>query len=445
MAGINLLQLIKFNHLEDGDYLVRSLPRRASLSFEDVMPASSPMVPESFEPEIETDSPENYEAPKSFKAAASIPRSSVKPVEVSILEKLLSSAYDANVSVTRIRTLPTTRKEVKEVFFLLNNGISKVWVFKADPKKTAIELNTYHVVYNQGIPTGKPILHNLNAKKLSYDFDIAILGGIVQHAGDPYTDLIKNMELKPDLVFRTASNIANLIADYHVKLTLAQKEFEKYGIFVPKASPRKEIKERFLAGLNLAESSGEKLICACESLYNKQSGLSVVSHGDIHLGNVVTTLEQDAFTGQMLTSVEKFGVIDWESIAFDNPYSDLHDFWLHHVRQAVAVCGGYDYDFSAFEEKYGEAIKSKAEAHNLSFDLSRKNSLIESTLWNLYELFDPVRKDKLDIRSKAVTHCSNLSAALNDLQNFGCREDANIIKGELRSLLKDKKYLNKCL
>lgn len=445
----NLLQIINFDDLEDGEYTpivrARSLSRRASLSTDSFEAESLPAGFGGFSP-ASVDSPENYESPKSakaFRAAVSAPKK--RPVEVEALEKILSSAYDSNVTVTKIRTLPATRKEVKEVFYMMNGGISKVWVFKADPKKTAIELNAYHVVYNQGIPTGKPILHDLNAKKLSYDFDIAILGGIVQHAGDPYTELIRNIELRPDIVFKTASSVANLIADYHIKLTLAKTEFEKYGVEVPKASPRNEIKERFVAGLNISESVCEKLISACESLYNKQSGLSVISHGDIHLGNIVTTLVQDAFTGQMLASVDKFGVIDWGSIAFDHPYSDLHDFWLHHVRHAKAVCGDYDFDFEQFEQNYLASIAEKAKAHDLSFDLSKKNSLIESALWNLYEMFDPVRKDESDIQSKAVTHCSNLLNDLSALNSFGCKKETDVIKKELRTLLNDKLYLKEVI
>jgi len=372
-------------------------------------------------------------------------KTETKPNDIQTLERILSREYNTKIKITSVKELPVTRKQVKQVFFLMNDGISQVWIFKADPEKTAQELSAYQIIYEQGVPTGRPIGYELGQK--SYPFDIAILGGIVEHAGNPYNQLIENMNLEPQLIFRTAGSIAKMIANYHVKLTAAVDEFEQRGIHLEKSSPRTEIINRFLVGLKVDIKFGEGLIKACEDLYNQQSGQLVVSHGDDHTGNIVTIEEMDEKTGLTQTSIDKFGVIDWGSLVLDYPYGDLQDFWLHHQRQALKVCNRYDFIFEKLDTIYREQFKKTGRDYGLSLDNRhrKKNALIQSALWNIYEMYDPTRKDTGDIRQKAVTHCKALFSALNKLKDYSCREQVNAIKGELRILLRNKDYLKDML
>jgi hypothetical protein len=367
--------------------------------------------------------------------------SSALPDAVQTLEKILSSAYSAPVRITRVRDLPQSRKKVREVFFLINNGISKVWVFKADPEKTKDELNAYHIIHQSGIPTGKPIGYTPSVKQ--YEFDIAILGGIIEHAGEQYNELLQNMVLTPEHIFQTALSIADLIAQYQVKLTLAKGEFERYGVKLEKTSPAKEIRQRLLACLNV--DNADDLIQACEELYNKQAGDFVVSHGDIHTGNIVTQLEQDTNTGLTKTSIKRFGVIDWGSLVIDKPYADVVDFWLHHERQAQKLCS-YSFDIDMVRPAYEQKLACMSRDFVHGFNAGTKtDSVIQSALWNLYEMYDPVRTYSRDIEKKAERHCAQLMDCLHYLEGCSFREQSYKIKTALARLLADKDYLKKYL
>ena len=368
---------------------------------------------------------------------------SAKPDEIVTLEQILSESYKDRIEITSINEFSATRKQVKEVHFLKGVGdwLNKVWIFKADPVETARELMIYHLAHKHGIPTGKPIGYNPTPDQ-TYPFDIAILGGVVEHAGDPYRDLLRNMRLRPIRIFDTAKQIARIIADYHVKLTLVEDEFTKAGVSLETSSPRKELGERFLAGLRITEENGEELLKACDDLYNLQSGVNVVSHGDIHLGNLVTVKRKHE------TSINQFGVIDWGSIVKDNPFGDLWDFWIHHRRDTIDATGnGYSYTFERFAAAYLTRINALRTEYRVNIDLpsgiNPVDSPIQSSLWNLYEMYDPVRTDARDIQKKASFHCLELWRSLDKVEKFGgqYRETVHTIKKELTRLLDSKNYL----
>ncbi|GEM_PF-4305566 len=357
-----------------------------------------------------------------------------RPDAISFLEQILTEEYQAPVQITKVVDLPATRKGVREVYFLINSGISKVWVFKADPVGTARELAVYHIAYNRGVPTGKPIGYRPDELSHVYPFDVAVLGGVVAHAGDPYNDLIANMELKPELIFRTAEKVARMIAAYQAALTRATSELENHGVSLQSSSPRTEIRERFLAALKIGEADAEVLIRACESLYSRQAGPFLVSHGDIHTGQVVTTTTIDGITGKPSTSIERFGVIDWGSVTLDTPYGDAADFWLHHQRQASTVCGSYPYEFGDFRRAYETAASEFGLSLPASQNERNRDALIQSVLWNIYELCDPTRKDNLDIIGKFSSHQKLLQRDLDALRGFGYRAEADIISNEVSRL-----------
>ncbi|MBI1970020.1 aminoglycoside phosphotransferase family protein [Candidatus Woesearchaeota archaeon] len=367
-----------------------------------------------------------------------------KPKEILALEQILTEEYGTAVTITSVRELPTTRKKVKEVHFHKDGGISKVWIIKAEPQQTAQELNAYYLVHEQGIPTARPIGYKPATAKEPYPYNIAILGGVVEHAGEPYDALLQNMGLSPHLVFATARSIARLIADYQMKLTAAKGRLEAGGIQLRKASPRREIKERFLAALGKDEKDALDLIEACESLYQQQSGLTVVSHGDTHTGNIVTIAEADAATGLQRTSIEKFGVIDWGSVQLDHPLSDLVDFWVHHRRQAEKACGRYDVGLDEVVQAYGQQLARTAKQYGIPFEMpSQKDVTIQLALWNLYEMHDPTRKDPMDIGWKSRIHGIAVQQQLEKLEMLGYREQARTIHAALGRLLKDRVYKEK--
>ncbi len=363
-----------------------------------------------------------------------------KKGDIEKLEHILSLAYNSDVRITKVGTANFSRKEVKEVYFYINGGISKVWVFRANPEETAKELAIYHIVYGQGIPTAKPVGFTPSPGNNSYPYDIAILGGILEHAGDSYDAFLENLQLAPELMFRTAKSIGKLIADYHVKLTKAASMFNEYGITIGRASPRKELRERFLKALDIPEENAEALIAACEALYESQSAPLFISHGDLHTRQIVTLNSFDIL-GAQKTSIENFGVIDWGSITLDNAYGDLMDFWIHHKRKAEGICRGYDFGFGEFEQAYLEQFRKSSGDELSTAKIIPDNPLIQSSLWNLYEMFDPARKSRHDIEEKAKYHCRALVDGLMELEKTNLGKYAAVIKAELSLLLADKAYL----
>ncbi|MAE13629.1 hypothetical protein CMO92_03615 [Candidatus Woesearchaeota archaeon] len=67
-----------------------------------------------------------------------------KPRDVEILEGILTEAYDAEVEITHIEDLPLSRKPVRQVYFVMNDLQSQVWVFKADPVQTLFRVCLFH-------------------------------------------------------------------------------------------------------------------------------------------------------------------------------------------------------------------------------------------------------------------------------------------------------------
>ncbi len=449
MAEENLLKKLEFNALKEGEYAKPTARSMDSFDGEcfSAQSAGSPNRQDYLSdaaPEAATLSPKSFGPFRASRSVGGPARAPSPPNGIAQLEQILSSAYKTPVSITRVRDLRVTKKEVKEVFFSMNHGISKVWVFKADPEKTTRELTAYQIIHEQGVPTGRPIGFEAKKDQDKYPFDVAILGGVVEHAGDPYNQLLQNMELTPQLIFDASVNIVKKIADYQVRLTLAQDEFKKYGFKIENARPRKEIKDRLLLALGINEGKAEGLIKACEVLSRRQSKIKVVSHEDIHTGNIVTINKVDPRTGLPVTSYEEFGFIDWESVSLSNPFSDVVDFHIHHERQALKVCGSYDFSFASIESAYRSHFDSLARKAGLTERVSDNDSLIQRALWNLYEMYDPVRTDKTDIKEKAKTHAAQLWSVLTELANKGYPE-TEMIKRNLKDLLKKESYLKEVL
>ena len=350
-----------------------------------------------------------------------------KSKDVKFLESFLSGVYkNYDLKITRIENLPQTRKEVKRVFFSMCDEVYQVWVFKAHPKQTARELLISQIVYDKGIPTAKPLGYNPESDK-DYPYDIAVLGGIVENAGDPYDRLLENLVLSEEDMFKTAKGITKLIRKFHSKLGYSLDEFKSRGINLENSSPRKEINERIKPVLKIQDESLEELISLCERLYNRQADQRVISHGDLHTGNIVTlTKNNPKFKSHVGTSLVDFGVIDYGSMCLDYPLGDLADFWIHHARKTSSLTRNYPYDFKDVQNEYFIHDKDNKNA---------RNGFIPLFLWNLYEMFDPTRTKQDDISSKARYHYKILVDLSNSQrENMG---DFNKIIKNLDKIIPD--------
>jgi thiamine kinase-like enzyme len=365
-----------------------------------------------------------------------------KPDEIIALENVLSEAYNTNVRIGYVRDIPQTRKQVKEVRFRKPDDpwLYKAWIFKADPVMTKREMTIYYIASQNNVPTGRPIGFKPDTNSKLYPFDVAILGGgIVEHAGDSYDALIKYMKYEPRDIHETSIAIARMVADTHAKFTAAKNQFEQYGVSLDRASPSMELRTRMLAALRLNESdSSRKLLDACEALYKRQSSLNVISHGDLHTGNIVTRAKMDA------DHTSDFGIIDFGSVMMDTWLGDLYDFFIHHKRKAIAACGSYDFPVSDLENAYVDQFGITSRMLNLGVrcSLDRRDSAIQSCLWNLYEMFDPTRKDQADILQKATYHASEIANDFAVLTKLGLGADAQAISGSLTKFLDKAGYRN---
>jgi thiamine kinase-like enzyme len=182
--------------------------------------------------------------------------------------------------------------------------------------------------------------------------------------------------------------------------------------------------------LNLEERNVQGLIKAARELYNKQEGNKVVSHGDIHTKNIVTLTDYNKTVSQIATKVDEFGVIDLDSMVLDYPQGDLADFWLHHLRDARVECGNYSFDYEDYLKAYDSRIREFGEDFK-----SERNELISYVLWCVKELFDPTRKDGLDIQQKARFYAHLLRNGLDKLGSSG-----NDLGRELKSILRKTEY-----
>jgi hypothetical protein len=361
---------------------------------------------------------------------------SKKPEEILALEHVLSIAYDTNIRIGYVREIPQTRKQVKEVRFKKPDDpwLYKIWVFKADPVITRREMTIYYIASQAGVPTGKPIGFKPEAGLRTYPFDIAMLGGgIVEHAGDSYDALIRNMQYEPGDIHQTAISIARMVADAHAKLTSARNQFDFYGISLQKANPSTELKTRIFDALklNFTSDASMNLVDACLALYKRQTSLDVISHGDLHTGNIVTRARLDA------DHTSDFGMIDFGSVMIDTWLGDLYDFFIHHKRKAMSVCGNYPFSVSDIENAYLDqfGITSRMRNLDVSCSLSKIDSAVQSCLWNLYEMFDPTRKNKADIMEKAIYHSGELAKDFTLLAKLGLGNEVSAINSHLADIL----------
>ncbi len=358
-----------------------------------------------------------------------------KPHSVTLIETVLSEVYGRPVDVTCVRDANSNRKEVKEVYFRLDEEVSHVWIFKADPKTTTKELALYRLLTQKGIPTGKPLGYNPEDPHADYPYDVAIIGGIVEHAGDSYHDLLKDLMFKPDSVHAIAKNVLPLIADYQVKLTLAKPEIQALGLELNPSSPRKEIRERLVAALKNShtEEQAENLVQACERLYSLQGGDLLVSHGDLHPGNIVTTRINPRNT------TLRFGFIDWATVCLDHVYGDVAGYVIHHQRKAKEVCIlGYPFEEQALIEGYHQILGNLANPKGISLSNNpQRDAHVQQVLWHIYEIADPTRKLD-DARSKAQYHLTELKglfAQLESSQDIDLARSVSEVHQELKSFL----------
>jgi thiamine kinase-like enzyme len=302
----------------------------------------------------------------------------------------------------------------------------KAWIFKADPVQTRKEMVIYYVASMNKVSTAKPLGYIPHQNESRYPYDIAILsGGPVEHAGMPYSELIYDVAI-PRFVHNAAVEVAKLIADTHVRLTMQKSYIESFNVYLQPQKPDFEIRARLARGLGIyTENKFITTICQlCNAMYLQQRGSYVVSHCDLHTGNIVTKQKEDA------ESLRDFGLIDWGSTNLDHWEADLVDFFIHHKREALRANQKYNYDIKDLIKSYVNHFNATADSlgleYNVSFD--PRTLIIQSMLWNLYEMFDPTRTEPKDVMQKAIYHGSSFMRDLETLEHNGCKDIAREIR-----------------
>ncbi len=365
-----------------------------------------------------------------------------KPDFVATLEKILEETYQSSlpIRITKIREIESGVKEqVKEISFWRAGGIYKVWMFKADPVETYIELTKCYIADKAGIRTGKPIGFVPSEKENRYQFDAALLGGVVEHAGETYHKLIHEYETAPELLLESAMFVARFIADCHVRLADTEEQFARYNVNIPVVTASDRIKKTLYAALAIDD---KELLSAVENLVAKQMQYKVMSHNDPHTKNIITPPKVSEI-GLVGMDAEEYAYIDWKDLGWNHPFSDLVDFFTHFLRDAEQCCVPYDYDFSKIKDAYIASFNKKGSFINLEMNESdlRNDALIESAVCNLCEMYDPSRKNSDDIRQKAIRHMQKLNEDLDELSTKGFRQEIRMIRKSLNDVFGDIEYI----
>ena len=334
----------------------------------------------------------------------------LQPSSIEALEGILSNHYNKQAIVTNIKSLPITRKHIKEVRFTLGDYLSKVWVFKADPKTTAKEMIAYEVAFKHKIPTGEPIGF-LPKYDQTYPYDIAIIGGVVEHSREDFKSVIEALRLRPALVYDTAEVIADLIVKYQSELTRNRKELDDRGVGLTPFVPDEPLEERFFRGLGFPQGKTDAgLVGEALELYVKQKGGFVVSQNDLNPGNIIPLAQLNGATGQVDTHLGQFGIIDWGLICLDNAFADPVDFWVYLDRLA----GRHrELDFGRFIESYASEAPSALGIKDST------DAYIQLALRQLYKIADPIRTDAKDASRKMRHHYGRAREAFALLEKQG--------------------------
>jgi hypothetical protein len=273
-----------------------------------------------------------------------------------------------------------------------------------------------------------------------YPFDIAILGGILKNAGGSYNKLVEDLALEPEYVFKTAAGVAKMLAGFHVNLTQKASQFKEYGIELGLFDFKDEFRKRFLASLQMDEN-GPAVISFYDTigqLAKRLPELSVISHNDIHTGNVVTQCVQRTL-GDQTPSYENMGVIDLGDVAWDCPMGDLVDFWVHHLRLAEGCCEDYGYSLGDFIQAYDDEVER---LRGEPYQMSKEAAIIKSVMWNMLEMYDPSRKDPMPT---AIRHVLAVHSDMEALRTVGLSMHANRLECDVYNLLCDVPYLKPSL
>ena len=238
-------------------------------------------------------------------------------------------------------------------------------------------------------------------------------------------------------------SVAELIAEYQVKLTANKWQFEEYGVPLPRFDVGKEIRRRLLKGLKVAEDGhAHNLIKTFEDLESKIQGQSVISHNDTHTNNFLTA-EHVSETGQVGDSYLNFGVIDWGDIGWNIPTGDPVDLWVHYQRVTDTMLHKPRLKFKHFLEAFANKYNQLGQKYGLSFDPREqmRAAVIKHTEWDAFEMYDPSRTDPEDIKNKAIRHYNAFQKDLQNLTTIGYPNQAAALKRHMDEIVKDIPYL----
>jgi hypothetical protein len=308
----------------------------------------------------------------------------------------------------------------------------QAWVYQAEPSTARKEMVLYYLGSRHGVPTPSPVGYIPHLKEQNYPYKAAILGGgIVEHAGRPYSQHIFDLAL-PELLHRTAVNVSRLIASMHVRMTFLKPQIQAFDVNLNVIKPGDQITSLYSAALNLQVNNPilTKLSQLFNVLYVKQTSPIIIGHRDLHTGNLVTS----SMGGS--ESLAEYAFIDWGDAGERRWGGDLLDFFVHHKREAVKANPQYEKYYSlepidAYVRKFNEEADNFGLEERVSFSrLSQadmRNLLIDSLTINAFEMIDPMRRNIGDIMNKAIYHGKRIIKDLDSLSSYGCREIAQEI------------------
>jgi hypothetical protein len=379
------------------------------------------------------------------------------PNYVTTLESVIQTAHPkSDIAITRIQKVDSGRKNVFKISYIIDNETLKtVWAFKSeDPALTTRELQIYQILNDVGVKSAKPLFAPPQPGE-KYQFDIAFLGGVLEHAGGSYDEMLHEIAPNYKTAFGTAIVIAKQIADYQSRL---QTAFEK-GIFadaqidIRKVTAEYELRTRLLKKLNPNTDSrsakAQALIDAATQLERYLDSTQIVSHGDLHTKQIVTL---NSATNAGL-DLRNFGIIDFD-LVLDRPLGDLTDFWVHHARkideitqdplstdfaiQKITTPYQDQYTLATLAEEYQNQMHT-LQTSSLYTSSLQTTLLLQQALWHSYEMQDPARSEVFDIVKKQKYHWEEFSRVIDSIEreisNADIKQAAHNYRTALKSYL----------
>lgn len=333
------------------------------------------------------------------------------------------------IEILAVNEVLSTTKRVRQVCYEIpdDENMHYTWLFEANKDQLWKEFKIMLIADKAGIPTGNIDRHMMNLTEApKYDF---VLVDESPHTVSSYYNLLKDLRRSPERMQHCANVVAEMLSKVHVKLTATAEEFGRYEVEVPEQRVVREIYDTFLAGLHVGiegikeRSNAWVLLDEFRSLARRTNNALVISHGDVHGNNIRSA------RGKKVRGMDHFRLIDWGTLEWANPYSDLMDLWLHHLRYAVSVSEvPYTQGFRSVESSYFSSARKDCmitgleptphvDAYDRAFFFVEKN---------VCEILDPMRDPGQESQFKGQFHLYQARVGLRHLTKLGTPEAEKI-------------------